>query len=190
MRKIALILSFVLILAMFSACGNKDINDETTEAPETESVVSETENDNVVVRVRKDIVADETSFLTFVSEFDGLTSTSDENLYILTMSQETYAELLKAKAQEVYDAYDAMVKKDSFIKDIKYGADFRTVTVSVDRDGFDALDKGTQQMQLITIGAHAMSYQMFLEEGQNTVVTAVYADSGDEAMKMSLPITM
>ncbi|MBQ8183704.1 MAG: hypothetical protein IJ025_07405 [Clostridia bacterium] len=184
MKKIALVLSVVLVLSLFSACGNNETDQETT------TEVTETEVQNVVISVNKDIVADETSFLTFVSEFEGLTSTVDEKFYTLTMPQETYADLLKAKAQEVYDAYDNLIAQGGFIKDVEYGADFRTVTVSVDREGFDALDAGTKQLQLITIGAYAMSYQMFLTEGQSTLVIAEYADSAEEAMRLSLPIKM
>ena len=106
------------------------------------------------------------------------------------MSQATYITFLKAKAQDVYDAFDQFVAAGSFIEDINYNENFRTVKVIVDRDGFDAIGKDTQRVQLMTIGAYAMSYQMFLEDGQKTTVIAVYSDTQEEAMVMTLPITM
>jgi hypothetical protein len=65
--------------------------------------------------------------------------------------------------------FDDIVAQGSFIEDITYNEDFRTVKVMVNRGGFDAIGKDTQRVQLMTIGAYAMSYQMFLEEGQKTL---------------------
>ena len=184
MKKISLILVLVILLTTFAACGdNSEI--ETTTQP-----VSETQTDVVTVSVNKELVADETMFLTDISEFDGITVANNDNFYVLTMSQDTYVTFLKSKAQSVYASFDEIIAKGSFVKDISYNEDFRAIKVIVERNAFDAIGKDTQRLQLITIGAYAMSYQMFLTEGQKTTVTAVYSDTQEEAMLISLPITV
>lgn len=184
MKKISLFLVLVLMLTSFGGCGDK-VDTQTTAPSE-----SETQSDVVTISVNKDLVADETEFLTDISEFEGISVSNDEVFYVLSMSQDTYVGFLKSKAQSVYDSFDAIVTKDGFVEDIKHNQDFRTITVLVNRDGFDAIGKDSQRLQLITIGAYAMSYQMFLESGQKTTVTAVYSDTNEEAMVITLPITV
>lgn len=186
MKKISLFLCLVLILTVLTSCSGKDINTENTTDVNSTSV---SESQNVVIHIKKDLV-EETEFLSYVSEFEGLKVTSDDVFHILTMSQQTYTELLKSKAQTVYDTYDSMITEGGYIQKFEYGKDFRTVKVIVDRESFDSVSKDTQRLELITIGAHAMSYQMFLTEGQKTTVTAVYSDTNEEAMVISLPITV
>ena len=183
MKKLALILAVVMVLCAFVSC------DKAAEEPATTTEVAETQPENVVIHIKKDLV-DETTFITSISEFEGISVASDETFHILTMSQDTYVTFLKAKAQDVYDMFDDIVAQGSFIEDITYNEDFRIVKVMVNRDGFDAIGKDTQRVQLMTIGAYAMSYQMFLEDGQKTTVMAVYSDTDEEAMVMTLPITM
>ncbi len=182
MRKTALILALLMVLCVFTSCGNKPEVESTTELTTEEPTPVE-------ISIRKDLV-DETTFLISISEFDGITVTSNDVYHVLTMSQETYVTFLKSKAQEVYDNFDKIIAAGSFVEDITYNEDFRTIKVIVDRDGFDAIGEDTQRLQLMTIGAYAMSYQMFLNEGQKTTVIAVYSDTEEEAMVMTLPITM
>lgn len=184
MKKIALFLVLALMLTAFVGCG------DNTEVETTTQTVSETKAEVVTISVNKDLVADETEFLTSISEFEGITVSNNDVFYVLSMSQDIYVSFLKSKAQSVYDNFDAIVDKDGFVKDIKHNEDFRTITVLVDREGFDAIGKDSQRLQLITIGAYAMSYQMFLESGQKTTVTAVYTDTNEEAMVITLPITV
>ena len=184
MKKISLFLVLVLMLTSFVGCGDKPEVESTTQP------VSETESDVVTISVNKELVADETVFLTDISEFNGISVSSNDNFYILTMSQDAYDTFLEIKGQTVCDHFDTIVAKGGFVKDITYGDDFRTIKVKVERNGFDALEKETQRLQLITIGAYAMSFQMFLTEGQKTTVTAVYSDTNEEAMVITLPITV
>lgn len=182
MKKIALLLAVLMVLCAFVSC------DKTTEEPTT-TETTQAQPENVVIHIKKDLV-DETTFLVSISEFEGISVASDDTFHILTMSQGTYVTFLKAKAQEVYDMFDEIIAAGSFVENIDYNENFRTIKVIVDRDGFDAIGKDTQRVQLMTIGAYAMSYQMFLEEGQKTTVMAIYSDTEEEAMVMSLPITM
>ena len=175
-------MALVMVLCAFASCNKATDEPTTTEATQAQP-------EEVVIHINKNLV-DETSFITAISEFEGIKVTSDDTFHILTMSQATYITFLKAKAQDVYDAFDQFVAAGSFIEDINYNENFRTVKVIVDRDGFDAIGKDTQRVQLMTIGAYAMSYQMFLEDGQKTTVIAVYSDTQEEAMVMTLPITM
>ena len=184
MKKISLFLVLVLMLTSFVGCGDK-VDTQTTAPSE-----SETQADVVTISVNKDLVADETVFLTDISEYNGISVSSDDNFYVLTMSKETYDTFLEIKGQTVCDHFDTIVAKGGFVKDIDYGDNFRTIKVKVERNGFDALEKETQRLQLITIGAYAMSFQMFLTEGQKTTVTAVYSDTNEEVMVITLPITV
>ncbi len=187
MKKIALVLSLVLVFSLLSACGESGVTEEST-TNTTES--TETVPENVVVSVNKELVADETAFLTDISEIGGITSTADENFYVLTMSQEVYKKLLTVKSQAVIDEYDLCVKNCGYIEDIQYNENFRQVVVYVDREQFDAISSDSPKLQLITIGAKAMSYQMFLEEGQKVSVSAVYSGTEEVALALSLPIEM
>ncbi len=184
MKKIALALVVLMLFSVFTAC-NKNVVEHTTTTEATE-----TQPENVVISINKNLVTDETEFIVGISEFEGISVASNENFHILTMSQGTYVTFLKSKAQEVYDMYDSIISEDGFVEDITYNENFRTIKVLVDRVGFDAIGEDSQRLQLITIGAYAMSYQMFLEDGQKTTVIAVYSDTEEEAMVISLPITM
>ena len=76
MKKIALLLSLFFVFMCFTACGDGDVSSEsTTVVPETSESVPE----NVVISVNKELVADETAFLTDISEIGGISSTADEN---------------------------------------------------------------------------------------------------------------
>lgn len=194
MKKLALVLALLIVVASFSSCTNSDYNIfkvevEVDDVALSETAVSDTKPENVEISIRKDLV-DEVTFLTSISEFEGITVTSNDVYHILTMSQETYVTFLKSKAQEVYDMFDEIIAAGSFVEDITYNEDFRVVKVIVDREGFDAIGKDTQRLQLMTIGAYAMSYQIFLDEGQKTTVIAVCSDNQEEVMAITLPISM
>ena len=191
MKKLALVLALLIVVASFSSCTNSDYNIFKVEVEVDDVTVSETETqpENVEISIRKDLV-DEVTFLTSISEFEGITVTSNDVYHVLTMSQETYVTFLKSKAQEVYDMFDEIIAAGSFVEDITYNEDFRVVKVIVDREGFDAIGKDTQRLQLMTIGAYAMSYQIFLDEGQKTTVIAVCSDNQEEVMAITLPISM
>ena len=184
MRKIAFLLSVVFVLLSFSACATKEETTETT-ASETQSVQEKVEN--VVVSIKKELV-DEAEFLTYISEIEGITSTADDVFYHLEMSQKVYKKLLKLKSQEVIKHYDKTQEENEYIEDIQHSKDFRRVTVLVDREKYDEIDSATQKLQLITLGAYAMSYQMFLTEGQKVYVSAIYSDTQEIAMDVSLPV--
>jgi hypothetical protein len=193
-KKLALVLALLIVVASFSSCTNSDYNIfkvevEVDDVALSETAVSDIQPENVEISIRKDLV-DEVTFLTSISEFEGITVTSNDVYHILTMSQETYVTFLKSKAQEVYDMFDEIIAAGSFVEDITYNEDFRVVKVIVDREGFDAIGKDTQRLQLMTIGAYAMSYQIFLDEGQKTTVIAVCSDNQEEVMAITLPISM
>ena len=183
MKKLALVLALLMTICVFTSCGNKELKTEDTTQATTQEQIP------VEISIRKDLV-DEVTFLTSISEFEGITVTSNDVYHVLTMSQETYVTFLKSKAQEVYDMFDEIIAAGSFVEDITYNEDFRVVKVIVDREGFDAIGKDTQRLQLMTIGAYAMSYQIFLDEGQKTTVIAVCSDNQQEVMAITLPISM
>lgn len=187
MKKIAFLLSVVLVFLSFSACASKEDTTQTT-APETKSAEEIVEN--VVISIKKDLVADEAEFLTFISEIEGITSTADDVFYNLEMSQEAYKKLLKIRSEEVIENYEKTQEEKEYIEDIQHSKDFRRVTVLVERELYDELDSATKKLQLITLGAFAMSYQMFLTDGQKVYVSAVYTDTQEIAMDVSLPVEM
>ena len=120
-------MALVMVLCAFASCNKATDEPTTTEATQAQP-------EEVVIHINKNLV-DETSFITAISEFEGIKVTSDDTFHILTMSQATYITFLKAKAQDVYDAFDQFVAAGSFIEDINYNENFRTVKVIVDRDG-------------------------------------------------------
>lgn len=190
MKKTPIILFVAAVLCLLCACGNTENAPDSTVSSSGNGTLSESASENVVISVNKELVADETVFLTDISEIGGITSTMNDNFYVLTMSQESYKNLLKSKSQEVIDEYELLSRKGEYIEDIDYSEDFREIKVYVNRQKYDAVDSATQQMQLITIGAKAMSYQMFLTEGQKTLVSAVYSGTEETAFTISLPIEM
>lgn len=190
MRKTALLLFVVAVILLFGACGNTEEAHGNMSPSENTESQSETGSENVVVSVNKDLVADEVTFLTDISEIGGITSTTNDNFYVLTMSRESYKNLLKAKSQEVIEEYKLLSQKGEYIEDIDYSEDFREIKIYVNREKYEAVDSASHQMQLITVGAKAMSYQMFLTEGQKTVVSAVYSDTEEIALTLALPIEM
>ena len=181
MKKIALLLIVALMLCSFVACGGNNEDVTTTEAT--------TQEEKVVISINKERVADEAEFLIGISEIEGITSTKNDNFYVLTMSQEVHKKLLDTKRAEAVSKYDAVEAQGGFYEKFECDKHLTTVKVFVDREGFDAAGDSVY-MNLISIGAVAMSYQMFVTEEPKTAVTVIYSDTEEVAYTLSLPIEM
>ena len=188
MKKLTLLLVLALIITSFAACGGSDVTSDDASPETTEA--TKTENENVEISVSKEFVADETVFLVGLSEIGEITSTAKDDLYVLSMSKETHKKLLSVKAKEVTDEYDGLVAQGKFIEKITYDDSFRAVKVYVNRGQFEAVDASTRQLQAITIGAKAMSYQIYLADGPKTSVSMIYSDTEELVFTISLPVEM
>lgn len=180
MKKICLLLVLVLVVCCFGACGGSGAVESTE--PSTEL----TTTDEVVIRIKKDLIVDETAFLKELEVYDGITAESTDELLLLNMNAATYDKLVAGKHAEALADYDAFLQEEgTYIEKFDYDENFRTVKVYVNRQGYDSVSH--DKLEYIKYAAVAMEYQMYLPNGQQTTVEMIYSDTGEVIGVSSLP---
>ena len=179
MKKIVALLLAALVVVSLCACGGN--TDEVTE-----TTAPETTNDEVVIRIRKELIVDVEEYKTDIQTYEGVAVAESEELIILTMNSSSYDNLVQKKHDEAAAAYDAIeTQEDSFVEDIVYDVNFRNVKVYVNRDKYDAASHSG--MDYITYAANALVYQMYLPNGQQCTVEMIYSDTQEVIGSSTLP---
>ncbi len=179
MKKLSLLLALLVVVCSLCACGGN------TEAP-TETTAPETTTDEVVIRIRKDLIVDTDEFKTDMQKYEGVSVSESDELLILTMNSASYDKLVEAKHEEAVKAYDALeTQEGSFVDNIVYDENFRDVKVYVNREKYDAVSHNS--MEYVTYAANALVYQMYLPNGQQCKVQMIYADTEEVIGTTTLP---
>lgn len=179
MKKIALLLALVLVVCSLCACGGN------TEEP-TETTAPETTNDEVVIRIKKELIVDAGKFSTDMQTYEGVSVSVTDELIILTMNSSSYDKLVEAKHAEAVKAYDALkTQEGSFVENIVYDDNFRDVKVYVNREKYDSASHNS--MEYVTYAANALVYQMYLPNGQQCTVQMLYSDTEEVIGTTTLP---
>lgn len=179
MKKIALLLALLLIVGSLCACGG---NIEES----TETTVPETTNDDVYIRISKDLIVDIQEFKTGVQKYEGVAVSETDELIVLTMNSVSYNNLVDAKHAEAVAAYDALkTQEGSFVDNIIFDDNFRNVKVYVNRDKYDSVNHNS--MEYVTYAANALVYQMYLPNGQQCTVQMIYSDTEEVIGTTTLP---
>lgn len=179
MKKLALLLALLVVVCSLCACGG------STEEP-TETTAPETTTDEVVIRIRKDLIVDTDEFKTDMQKYEGVSVSESDELILLTMNSASYDKLVEAKHEEAVKAYDALkTQEGSFVDNIVYDENFRDVKVYVNREKYDAVSHNS--MEYVTYAANALVYQMYLPNGQQCKVQMIYADTEEIIGTTTLP---
>lgn len=187
MRKILLILTVVLVVACFASCGNSN-NDTTTQPPETTEATTVEAQEDVVIKISKKNLTDAESFKKEMESFGAKSEDlSDEEAFEFTFSKADHDKLLKAKFDETVNEFKKYEEdSEHYIDKIEYDEDFRNMTFNVNKSLYEASGNTTTNY---VVAARALSYQLYLEDGQKTNVKVVYSDTEEVVSTFTLPMT-
>lgn len=184
MKKTALLIALILVVSLFSACGSKKNNvDDTTQPPQT------TEEQLVRVAISKDALEDAGSFVKSMKEYGAEVNDIDgADGYLFVFSKTEHEKLLEDKYTEVVQKFNEYEDNtEHYIDTIEYDENFRNMTFYVDRELYASSGSTTGN---IVVASFALSYQIYLEDGQKTNVKVVYSDNEEEITSFFLPMNL
>lgn len=188
MKKLSLLLTLLLVVSSFTACGTRNTADETTAAQTT---VKETKADeqNVRIAVDKSNLADEESFINSMKEYGAeINSIEGANGYLLVFSKSEHEKLLEDKHKATVDKFKKYEDDESsYIESVEYDEDFRNLKLFVNKEKYGESGSTTGN---VVIASAALYYQMFLEDGQKISVQVIYADTEEVVSAFTLPMDL
>lgn len=190
MKKISIILILVLMLVMFSACES-EIEEPPKDTTETQATTEETTSANDVVRVGidKNSLADPEKFIDSMKDYGAeVKDMTDAGGYLLLFSKNEHKKLLDDKKSEVLKTLKEYEENEEhYVDSIEFNDDFRNLTIYVDKDKYASTGSTTGN---VVVASAVLSYQMFLEDGQKTVVEVIYTGTEDVVAKFVLPMNL
>lgn len=190
MKKISIILSLALMLVLFSACDSKNVDSPET-TTENQAATVETTSEDAVVRigVDKNSLADPEGFIKSMEGYGAeVKDMTDAGGYLLLFSKAEHKKLLDDKKSDVLKKFKEYEDdSEHYVDSIEFTDDFRNVTIYVDKDKYSATGSTTGN---VVVASVVLSYQMFLEDGQKTVVEVIYTGTEEVASKFVLPMTL
>ncbi|MGN1316497.1 MAG: hypothetical protein ACI4VW_05465 [Acutalibacteraceae bacterium] len=193
MKKLSLLLTLVLVVSLLTACGTTNTSGETTNTEETkaETTVKETKTDeqNVRIAVDKSNLADEESFINSMKEYGAeVNSIEGANGYLLVFSKSEHEKLLEDKHKATVEKFKKYENDESsYIDSVEYDEDFRNLKLFVNKEKYEESGSTTGN---VVIASAALSYQMFLEDGQKISVQVIYADTEEVVSTFTLPMDL
>ncbi len=175
---------------MFSACDSK-IEESPTETTATQTTTVETTSANDIVRVGvdKNSLADPENFINSMKDYGAeVKDMTDAGGYLLLFSKDEHKKLLADKKSEVLKKLKEYEENDEYYVDsIEFNDDFRNLTIYVDKDKYSMTGNTTGN---VVVASVVLSYQMFLEDGQKTVVEVIYTGTEEVVSKFVLPMSL
>lgn len=184
MKKFALLIALVLVVSLFSACGSEiDVADTTQAVPET------TEEQLVRVSVSKSVLEDSEAFIKSMKKYGAeVNDINGADGYLFVFSKTEHKKLLEDKFNETVKKFAEYEDDENhYIDNIEYDEDFRNLTFYVDREIYDSTGSTTGN---IVVASSALSYQIYLEDGQKTNVKVVYSDNEEVVTTFFLPMNL
>ena len=184
MKKFALLIALVLVVSLFSACGSEiDVADTTQAVPET------TEEQLVRVSVSKSVLEDSEAFIKSMKKYGAeVNDINGADGYLFVFSKTEHKKLLEDKFNETVKKFAEYEDDENhYIDNIEYDEDFRNMTFYVDREIYDSTGSTTGN---IVVASSALSYQIYLEDGQKTNVKVVYSDNEEVVTTFFLPMNL
>lgn len=189
MKKVSLLISILLIVSLFTACGTQKVSD-TTETSKTTTVETTAKEEAIVrIAVDKSALADSESFIQSMKDYGAeVNDISGADGYLLVFSKSEHEKLLQ-------DKYDETVKKfkeyedneEHYVDSVEYDEDFRNLKIYVDKELYDTTANTTSD---IVVAAVALSYQIYLEDGQKTNVEVIYSGTEEVVSTFMLPMNL
>ena len=184
MRKIAFIISLVLVVSLLSACGTQNNFSETTQ------VTNETtQSQDVKIEIRKDSLSDADELLENMEKYGAkVEEPGDSDSYIFVFSGEEHQKLLDDKRKEIIKEFKEYEEDENhYVDAIEYDEDFRNLVFNVNKDLYDESKDSTNNM---LIAAKVLVYQMHLGKAQKTNVKVVYSGTEDVISTFALPMNL
>ena len=189
MKKLSIILLIALVFTMFTACESKelDLSKETGINQTTEETTSD--KDVVKIGINKDSLAEPEVFIDNMENYGAeVKDMTDAGGYLLIFSKDEHKKLLDDKKSEVLKIFKEYEENDEhYVDSVEFDDDFRNLKVYVDKDKYSSTATATSD---IIVASAALSYQMFLEDGQKTVVEVVYSGTEEVVSTFSLPMNI
>lgn len=188
MKKLSLLLTLLLVVSMFTACGTQDADGgtatQTTAAEETKA-----NEQNVRIAVDKSNLADEESFVNSMKEYGAeVNSIEGANGYLLVFSKPEHEKLLEDKHKATVEKFKKYEDDESsYVDSVEYDEDFRNLKLFVNKEKYGESGSTTGN---IVIASAALSYQMFLEDGQKVSVQVIYSDTQEVVSTFMLPMDL
>ena len=189
MKKVALIIALALVVSLFTACGVADTPDATEKSDSTTVETTKKDEDIVRIAVEKSLLADADTFVQNMKDYGAeVNDYSEIDGYLLVFSKSEHEKLLKDKYTEAVNKLKEYEDNaEHYIDTIEYDEDFRNMTFYVDRELYDSTGSTTGN---IVVASSALSYQIYLEDGQKTNVKVVYSDNEEEVTSFFLPMNL
>ena len=179
-----------MVLAMFSACTSENENSskDTTEMQST-TVATTSANDIVRIGINADSLADPDEFISKMESYGAeVTDLTDSGGYLLIFSKDEHKSLLEDKESDVLKKFKEYEEnQEHYVDSIEYNDDFRNLTIYVDKDKYSATGSTTGN---VIVASAVLSYQMFLEAGQKTVVKVIYTGTEEVVSNFILPMNL
>lgn len=189
MKKLSIILLIALVFTMFTACESKELDSskETGINQTTEETTSD--KDVVKIGINKDSLAEPEVFIDNMENYGAeVKDMTDAGGYLLIFSKDEHKKLLDDKKSEVLKIFKEYEENDEhYVNSVEFDDDFRNLKVYVDKDKYSSTATATSD---IIVASAALSYQMFLEDGQKTVVEVVYSGTEEVVSTFSLPMNI
>lgn len=190
MKRISIILLLSLALVMLTACGSNvaDSSEKTTDNVVT-TEGSASADDVVKIGINKDSLADPVAFVSSMEEYGAeVKDMTDAGGYILIFSKEEHKKLLNDKKSEALKTFKEYEENsEHYVDSIEFDDDFRNLKLYVDKDKYSSSATATSD---IIVASAALAYQMFLEDGQKTVVEVMYSGTDEVISTFVLPMNL
>lgn len=189
MKKVSLLISILLIVSLFTSCGTDNAPDTTGTSKPTSVETTAKEESIVQIAIEKSNLADADSFIQSMKDYGAeINDISGADGYLLVFSKSEYEKLLE-------DKYDETVKKfkeyedneEHYVDKVEYDEDFRNLKIYVDKELYDTTANTTSN---IVVAAVALSYQLYLEDGQKTNAEIIYSGTEEVIYSFSLPMNL
>lgn len=195
MKNFSLFIALVLIVSLFTACGTENTADtadtaDTTETSNTTSVETTAKEEAVVrIAIDKSTLADADSFIQSMKDYGAeVNDISGADGYLLVFSKSEHEKLIQDKYAEAIKKFKEYEENEEhYVDSVEYDEDFRNLKIYVDKDMYDTTASTTSD---IVVAAVALSYQLYLEDGQKTYVKVIYSGTEDVVSAFSLPINL
>lgn len=188
MKKLSLLLTLLLVVSLFTACGTQDADGGTT-TQTTAAEETKANEQNVRIAVDKSNLADEESFVNSMKEYGAeVNSIEGANGYLLVFSKPEHEKLLEDKHKATVEKFKKYEDDESsYVDSVEYDEDFRNLKLFVNKEKYGESGSTTGN---IVIASAALSYQMFLEDGQKVSVQVIYSDTQEVVSTFMLPMDL
>lgn len=189
MKRLSLIITLFLIITVFTSCSTDDNSDITTTSASTTAQTTENAEDIVRIGIDANSLVDPEAFIENVegygAEVKDITATGG---YLVLFSKQEHENFLKDKKAEVIKKFKDYEKNpEHYVDSIEYDDDFRNLKIYVNKDLYDSTGSTTGN---IVVASAALSYQIYLEEGQKVVAKIIYSGTEEVVSTFTLPMNV